>query len=100
MLFDCIDVVAPALAALRQLLLKPTPYGIDLKNPFTMSKTLTNPRARATAAYSGSVFSSSLGYAWCVTHCARSARQPRQSRALWAGFSALAVLAHVRISFR
>ncbi len=59
MLFDCIDVTAPAPAALRQPLPKPTPYGIDLKNPFTMSKTLTVHRTALPLQNSGSVFSSS-----------------------------------------
>ena len=71
MLFDCYDK-CPAPSSKAKALSAETErrHGIDLKNPFTMSKTLTNRQARATAAYSGSVFSSSLGYG------ARRARVP------------------------
>ena len=40
MLFDCIDAWLDR-RHLAATTTKPTPYGIDLKNPFTMSKTLT-----------------------------------------------------------
>ena len=71
--------------------------GIDFKNPFTMSNT-TGIARQSPLLRAANRFSSSLGYVISVSH--PRARQPRQSRALWARYAALADLGSVRISCR
>ena len=70
-------------------------YGIDFKNPFTMSNTrsvlLSLPPKRNCFLFIIWIFGERL--------CARCARQSQQSCALWARFAALAGLGGVRISY-
>ncbi|WP_242417750.1 hypothetical protein, partial [Sphingomonas panni] len=78
---------------------EPTPHGIDLKKPFTMSnigkRALTASHLVSTTRIS---FASSSKIATvCAPACAR---QSQQSCALWARFAALAVLEAMRRSSR
>ncbi len=82
----------------QRFLSEPTPHGIDLKKPFTMSnigkRALTASLLVSTTRIS---FSSSSKIAVvCVPACAR---QSQQSCALWARFAALAVLEAMHRSF-
>ncbi len=82
----------------QRFLSEPTPHGIDLKKPFTMSnigkRALTASLLVSTTRIS---FSSSSKIAVvCVPACAR---QSQQSCALWARFAALAVLGAMHRSF-
>ncbi len=71
---------------------EPTPHGIDLKNPFTMSNTGSGDLTPfLPVSITGISFSSSSKISCRVVLCPL-ARQSQRSCALWARFVALAAL--------
>ncbi len=96
--FVVMNVRSSARLPCGNLAFEPTPHGIDLKKPFTMSnigkRALTASLLVSTTRIS---FSSSSKIAVvCVPACAR---QSQQSCALWARFATLAVLEAMHRSF-